>query len=659
MKNLQIGTRLVLGYAILVALLAVMALFGLAKLARMEREIEEIVKSNCIKSKAAADALTSIQSVYRSIDVIVLETGNREAQAKERELIEATRASYGKAIQLLEEKEAGTEGKTIIATMKQSLAAAVSTNNKVMETALAGSGDEARALLIREANPLFGPILKSFNEMSQYQQAQIVRSHGAAVASYMAARNGFITLFAAAVFTAILIATVITRSIVRPIRDMQAAVEDLAQGEGDLTHKIDLGRKDELGRLGDDLNLFVTKLHDMVKMVVNDSMQVVMGSNKVQVMAEKIGKEAEDLTLQSTAVSTASEEMSATACDIARNCLEASEGGSAATSAATAGSAIVRETVDGMDRIAERVRGTAATVETLGARSDQIGLIVGTIQDIADQTNLLALNAAIEAARAGEQGRGFAVVADEVRALAERTSRATGEISNMIRNIQEETRSAVESMELGVSEVRRGSEDAARSGEALRNILDQINSVNMQISQIATAAEEQTATTMEISGSIQQVSDIAQKAKEHIQQTSVASNNMLTMSEDLMAILGKFKLNEDLPMVLNRAKCAHMLFVGKIKSHLLGYKKVDPNNLPTHLTCAFGKWYQSKGKESCGHSALFREIDGPHARVHELGKQAIMAFTTGDRERAMVLCEEMTDCSTALIDIIDRLAREC
>ncbi|HEX9023961.1 MAG TPA: CZB domain-containing protein, partial [Geobacteraceae bacterium] len=183
--------------------------------------------------------------------------------------------------------------------------------------------------------------------------------------------------------------------------------------------------------------------------------------------------------------------------------------------------------------------------------------------------------------------------------------------------------------------------------------------VNMQISQIATAAEEQTATTMEISGNIQQVNDIALKAKEHIQQTSLASNTMLTMSEDLMAILGKFKLNEDLPMVLNRAKCAHMLFVGKIKSHLLGYKTVDPTALPTHLTCAFGKWYQDKGKESCGHSTLFREIDGPHARVHELGKQAIMAFTAGDRERAMALCEEMTGNSTALIEILDRLAREC
>ena len=143
-----------------------------------------------------------------------------------------------------------------------------------------------------------------------------------------------------------------------------------------------------------------------------------------------------------------------------------------------------------MGLIALRVSQTAQTVETLGSRSYQIGQIIGSIEDRADQTNLLALNAAIEAARAGEQGRGFAVVADEVRALAERTTKATKEIGEMIKSIQLETKSAVSAMEEGGMQVEQGTIAAAKSGEALRNILEQIGNVTVQVNQIAVAAEQ-------------------------------------------------------------------------------------------------------------------------------------------------------------------------
>jgi len=451
----------------------------------------------------------------------------------------------------------------------------------------------------------------------------------------------------------------ISNSIVKPLKMMDLLIGDLAKGEGDLTHQIDYKGNDELGNLSNNLNLFIGKLHDIVKNVIKDSIQVVIGSSRVHAMSEMITREADGLASQAAAVATASEEMSATSNDIARNCMQAAEGGSVATSVAADGSVVVQQTVEGMSRIAERVRAAAATVASLGSRSDQIGDIAFTIQDIADQTNLLALNAAIEAARAGEQGRGFAVVADEVRALAERTTRATREISEMIKAIQNDTRNAVESMEQGVREVETGSADAARSGEALRKITDQINTVTMQINQIATAAEEQTATTTEISGNIIQITEIAQKTTNGTRETTSASHHLLGMSEELMTILGKFRINEETTLILDRAKSAHMLFVGKIKAHLDGVRQVDPNGLPSHQTCAFGKWYQSMGQQKCGHSNLFRQIDAPHAKVHELGKQAVMAFNAGDKAKAQGYCDEMTACSTALVEILERLKSEC
>jgi methyl-accepting chemotaxis protein len=206
------------------------------------------------------------------------------------------------------------------------------------------------------------------------------------------------------------------------------------------------------------------------------------------------------------------------------------------------GSSVVQETIAVMNTIAERVKESAKTVESLGAQSDQIGEIVGTIEDIADQTNLLALNAAIEAARAGEQGRGFAVVADEVRALAERTTKATKEIGAMIKSIQQQTREAVNSMEEGVQEVERGTDEASKSGHALEDILEQINAVSMQVNQIATATEEQTVTTNEISHNIQQITEVIQGTAEVAKDSATAAVELVGMSEDLKKIVGRFRL---------------------------------------------------------------------------------------------------------------------
>jgi methyl-accepting chemotaxis protein len=234
--------------------------------------------------------------------------------------------------------------------------------------------------------------------------------------------------------------------------------------------------------------------------------------------------------------------MSATSGDIAQNCQMAAEGSNQASQAASAGSEVVNNTVLVMSRIASRVQETAKTVESLGARSDQIGAIVATIQDIADQTNLLALNAAIEAARAGEQGRGFAVVADEVRALAERTTKATREISEMIKAIQSETKGAVVAMEAGVSEVEKGTAEASKSGQALQEILEQINAVTMQVNQVATAAEEQTATTSEISNNIHQITEVVQDTAKGAQESAAAASQLGRTAEELQRIVGQFKL---------------------------------------------------------------------------------------------------------------------
>jgi methyl-accepting chemotaxis protein len=283
-------------------------------------------------------------------------------------------------------------------------------------------------------------------------------------------------------------------------------------------------------------------MHNMVTSIKSTAEQVASASTQLYATSEQIATGAEEVASQAGTVATASEEMSCTSTEIANNCLMAVESSQRASDSASSGFAVVQETVDEMSRIAERVKESACTVESLGARSDQIGEIVGTIEDIADQTNLLALNAAIEAARAGEQGRGFAVVADEVRALAERTTKATKEIGAMIKAIQMETKGAVHSMQEGVREVEKGTVDAARSGQALQEILEQANSVTMQINQIATAAEEQTATTNEITNNIQQITEVVHETAKGSQESAAAANQLSRLADELQQLVGTFKL---------------------------------------------------------------------------------------------------------------------
>ncbi|MDD2320910.1 MAG: methyl-accepting chemotaxis protein [Geobacteraceae bacterium] len=312
--------------------------------------------------------------------------------------------------------------------------------------------------------------------------------------------------------------------------------------DGDLTADVQSTSKDEIGQLLNAMKGMTEKLRTIISHVSDASSEVASATCQLHASAEKIATSAEEVASQTGTVATAGEEMSATSYDIASNCLTAAEDAKHASQSAGNGARIIEKTVEVMHEIASNVQESAKTVENLGQRSDQIGAIIGTIEDIADQTNLLALNAAIEAARAGEQGRGFAVVADEVRALAERTTRATREISEMIKSIQTETKSAVMAMELGVQQVNTGTVEAARSGEALNDILEQVNAMAAVISQIATAAEQQTATTREISQNIHQINEVMQETVNGALESATAATQLTGNAEGLERLVHQFRI---------------------------------------------------------------------------------------------------------------------
>ena len=324
---------------------------------------------------------------------------------------------------------------------------------------------------------------------------------------------------------------------------LQRIIGHLAtMSSGDLTQVITAKRNNEISTIIRSIAGLQSTMRGVITQILQTSGQVASTSKQLQSNADLIASGTDAAAAQTNSVAAASEEMAATSSDIAGNCQSAAENSNRASDTARSGAEVVRQTTVGMERIACRVKEAAQTVEKLGTQSDAIGAIIGTIEDIADQTNLLALNAAIEAARAGEQGRGFAVVADEVRALAERTTRATREIGDMIKEIQKETKGAVSAIEEGVAEVEKGAEYSVGSGQALQRIIEQVNEVTLQVNQIATAAEQQTATTGEITSNMQKISNVFQQTARGVTETVSAAATLSGQSEELQRLVHQFKL---------------------------------------------------------------------------------------------------------------------
>ncbi|OGU00348.1 MAG: hypothetical protein A2079_07205 [Geobacteraceae bacterium GWC2_48_7] len=323
--------------------------------------------------------------------------------------------------------------------------------------------------------------------------------------------------------------------LVRSISSALAGAVSMARDmqSGDLTVRAAVINRDEVGEMLSVMNSMAEHLGTVTGRITYNSASITSAAERLHVIAVETAQAAGQVSCQAGTIAAAGEEMAATSFEIARNCEDAAERSRQVGISAHDGANIVHSSIASLERIAQLVRQTSVSIDGLGRQSERIGTIVLTIGDIADQTNLLALNAAIEAARAGDQGRGFAVVADEVRALAERTTKATREIEQMILAIQGETRNAVNSMEKGVREVESGVGEAARSKDALQQILTQISALTGQVNQISCAAEEQTTTTAEINSNIQAITEAVAGTAQRADESVAVIGQLVGMATDL------------------------------------------------------------------------------------------------------------------------------
>lgn len=357
-------------------------------------------------------------------------------------------------------------------------------------------------------------------------------------------RTIFASLLIATIILGVVPFLVVQQKIIRPLYYAMDKIS-YVEKSGDLTTEIDMPSNDEIGSIASAFNKMMNKFHIITKGIHSSTGQLASSAEQLAASSQDIANGSKEQSERAGQVATASNEMGATIVEIAKNTSNVADAAKNASKTAVHGGEIVQKGIESMTQIMDTTKETGKMVAALGNRSDEIGRIIKVIDDIADQTNLLALNAAIEAARAGEQGRGFAVVADEVRRLAEKTTNATKEIGEMINAIQEDTGKALSVMDSEVRAVEDGVKLVQDAGLALKEIIKQVDYVSDMIQQTATASEEQSTAADQISGDIETVAGITRSTAAGAQQIGQASREIAKLALNLKDAVSMFKVSDE------------------------------------------------------------------------------------------------------------------
>ena len=547
LNNLAIKIKLIALVTFFIVLMFVIGMAGLNGMSWSEKTIGNLYQDSVLQIQQVA-VITEVVSDSRSQLLLSLQhdpssefaTMHDHQLAKHVAQIERDSKKINESWSALR-AEMGEEGAQIASIFTQALETYEQNAVQPMIQQLrAGNYVEANRILLVYGNPAFKQVEKIAADLLQRKADGAEAYFSEAQRQYSSALNLIILLLAVATVAGGAIAYLVIKRITYAVGELSGAAEQLAKG--DLSARSGYRSEDELGQISLAFNRMGKRFENVIQEISGAASQLSAAATETSTVTAQSNSGIQQQRLETDQVATAMNEMNATVHEVASNASIAADAAKQADDALTDGKRVIAETITTIDNLAQEIGKAASVIHSLEEESETISSVIDVIRGIADQTNLLALNAAIEAARAGEQGRGFAVVADEVRTLASRTQESTQEIENMIGRLQSGSKDAVNVMAMSQEQAKRGVEQTAEAGSSLEVISTAITHINDMNTQIASASEQQSAVAEDINRNIVNISQIAEETAIGAEQTSKASDELARLAEHLQGLVGQFNI---------------------------------------------------------------------------------------------------------------------
>nr|WP_313515880.1 methyl-accepting chemotaxis protein [Pseudomonas sp.] len=538
--NLNFRWKIALPILLLAALVIVTGALGMQAIRTVASSSEALSQHHLPAITLLLNADRDLYQAFVAERSLLGEGSGTHVEALRKSHAENLQQSYDR-VQKYGSMQSAAEAQALIDRFEQGFAQWKATSLRVVQLSVDDPA-AARALSFGDSEAQFESMRDAIDKLGEMEDQAATEQGEKAVATSESSLWRQTLVVALALALCLLLVLGFPTLVTRPLQQLLQRIEQIADGDGDLRPRLEVSSRDELGRLGLAFNRFLDKLQPLIREVGRVTGEVADSARRLSGMAaandQLIGREH----LAVDQVSTAATQMSAAVNEVARSAQNAAEAAQLADEQSRQGAEVVGATIGSIRALARDVESASERIRTLEHEAQQIGAVLAVIKGIADQTNLLALNAAIEAARAGEQGRGFAVVADEVRALAARTQNSTNDIQQMIERLQQGVHNAVTAMQAGSQQARDSVEQAAGVDQAIGRTGESVQRINDMAAQIATACEEQSSVTEEIARNISDIRDLSNQAAQTSGESTQASEHLSALSEGLAQLVGRFRV---------------------------------------------------------------------------------------------------------------------